>query len=166
MYVGALLPVGGAYKLVQGGRLMKLSEIKVEEVLSGKIWTLKGEGGAAGGEIEEALGFSADDMGLVSAIVKFADGSDHPALVVKSFPKGGDDVDIYIFSGKFGWLNIHTPGFMRAMGKYSHDIFPFDYFVSMPWKGGAQPEPDKTSSQPGRFKEAVERIKSQVMAAN
>jgi len=69
-------------------------------------------------------------------VVRIADGSEHLGLVVKSFPQGGDDVDIYMKTN-FGWLNIHANGFMRALGKYSHEIFPFDYFLSSPWRAGS-----------------------------
>jgi hypothetical protein len=139
---------------------MKLKEVKVEDVLAGKCWIMGSDGEADGNPtIRETIGFSKDDMGLVSAIVKFADGSEHPSLVVKSFPQGGDDIDIFIHTPKFGWMNIHSNGFMRAVGKYSHDIFPFDYFVANPWKGGKNPEPDMASPHKQIFRETAIRIK-------
>ncbi len=138
---------------------MKLSDIKVEEVLAGDCWVLEaaaeGDGNPA---VRKADEFSATDVALMSAIVRLADGTDVPSLVVKSFVQGGDDIDIYIHS-KFGWMNIHTPGFMRAIGKYSHDIFPFDYFLARPWKGGRQPQPDGASPHAKIFRETAVRIR-------
>ena len=138
---------------------MKLSEIKREDVLEGKTWLLlPGQDGVADPEVRESIGFTSEDIGLFSAAVRIADGSEHVGLVVKSFPAGGDDIDIYLHTA-FGWLNIHAPGFMRALGKYSHEIFPFDYFLSNPWKGGKQPEPDKASSHPKIFRDTAVRIR-------
>lgn len=137
---------------------MRLNDIKVEDVLAGKCWLVQGEIDG-NPEVKEALGFASDDVGLFAAVVKIADGSEHPGLVVKSFPQGGDDIDIYLWT-KFGWLNIHAPGFMRAMGKYSHDIFPFDYFLANPWKGGRNPEPDNESPHKKIFRDTAIRIKA------
>jgi hypothetical protein len=139
---------------------MKLNEIKAEDVLAGKCWLVAapGEEGTYP-EVKETIGFTSEDTGLFSAAVKLADGSEHLGLVVKSFPAGGDDVDIYMLTN-FGWLNIHAQGFMRALGKYSHEIFPFDYFLANPWKGGKSPEPDKASSHPKIFRDTAVRIKT------
>lgn len=138
---------------------MKLNEITGEAVLAGKLWIIQpGQEGESNPEVKETIGFTGEDMGLVSAVVRIADGSEHLGLVVKSFPAGGDDVDIYIKTN-FGWLNIHANGFMRALGKYSHEIFPFDYFLSNPWKGGKTPEPDKASSHPKIFRDTAVRIR-------
>lgn len=138
---------------------MRLSEIKAEDVLAGKCWLMDASGeNESDPKVSDAIGFAGEDVGLFSAVVKIADGSDHLGLVVKSFPQGGDDVDIYILT-KFGWMNIHMDGFMRAMGKYSHDLFPFDYFLSNPWKGGRQPEPDKESDHAKIFRDTAVRIR-------
>ena len=138
---------------------MKLSEIPTEDVLAGKSWVFKSGGdGDADPEVSEAVGFTKEDIGLFSAVVKIADNSEHLGLVVKSFPAGGDDVDIFIHT-QFGWLNIHAPGFMRSLGKYSHEIFPFDYFLAKPWKGGNQPQPDQTSSHTKIFRDTAVRIR-------
>ena len=138
---------------------MKLSDITAEDVLAGKLWIIdSGQDGNANPTVKESVGFAGDDIGLISAVVRIADGSEHLGLVVKSFPQGGDDVDIYIKTN-FGWLNIHANGFMCALGKYSHEIFPFDYFLSNPWKGGRQPEPDRSSSHPKIFRDTAVRIK-------
>ena len=142
---------------------MKLMEITVEQVLAGQCWLIdKDKVSDPNPPVVETLGFSADDIGLISAIVKFADKSEHPALVVKSFPAGGDDIDLFIHTGKFGWMNIHSDGFMRAIGKYSHDIFPFDYFVANPWRGGRNPEPDTSSPHSKIFRETAIRIKKRL----
>jgi hypothetical protein len=138
---------------------MKLSEISAQDVLAGKSWIVKpGVEVDTNAEIQDAIGFTSEDTGLLAAVVKLADGSEHAGLVVKSFPQGGDDVDIYMLTN-FGWLNIHAQGFMRALGKYSHEIFPFDYFLANPWKGGKTPEPDKASSHPKIFKDTAVRVK-------
>jgi hypothetical protein len=142
---------------------MKLSEIRVEDVLGAKNWLIQG-GEDVQQEISETIGFTASDVALLSAVVRFADGTEHPALVVKSFLHGGDETAIYIHT-RIGWLNLQTPGFMRAAGKYSHDLFPFDYWVASPWKGGRQPEPDRTSPHPQKFREAVQRLRSQFDSA-
>ena len=138
---------------------MKLNEIKREDVLAGKCWLLlPGQDGESNPDVRESIGVTSEDTGLCSAVVKIADGSEHCGLVVKSFPAGGDDIDIYILTN-FGWLGIHAAGFMRALGKYSHEIFPFDYFLANPWKGGKQPEPDKASGHGKTFRETAVRIR-------
>ena len=137
---------------------MKLSDIKPEDVLAGKCWLLEPGGEESNPNVRETIGYASEDVGLFAAVVKIADGSEHVGLVVKSFPQGGDDIDIFIHT-KFGWMNIHSPGFMRALGKYSHDMFPFDYFLATPWKGGKQPEPDKASPHNKIFRETAVRIK-------
>jgi hypothetical protein len=138
---------------------MKLSDIKPEDVLAGKCWLVEPGGEDSNPTVKEAIGFAADDIGLFSAVVKIADGTEHLGLVVKSFPQGGDDIDIYMKTN-FGWMNIHSNGFMRALGKYSHDLFPFDYFLASPWKGGRQPEPDKASPHSKIFRDTAVRIKA------
>jgi hypothetical protein len=138
---------------------MNLNDIENNDVLNGKVWVIKtGSEGESNPEIREAISFLNEDIGLFSAVVKIADGSEHLGVVVKSFPQGGDDIDIYIKTN-FGWLNTHAAGFMRALGKYSHEIFPFDYFLASPWKGGKTPEPDKTSSHPKIFRDTAVRIR-------
>lgn len=136
---------------------MKITDLKAEDIFAGTNWILKETTGNP--EIFEAIGFTAEDIGLFSAIVRLADMSEHPALVVRSFPQGGEDVDVYVLT-KFGWLSPQAPGFMRAIGKYSHEIFPFDWFLAEPWKGGKQPLMDKASPHVRIFKDAVARLKS------
>lgn len=137
---------------------MKLSDITVEEVLEGKSWVMLSTEDSDP-EVREAVGFTNEDLGLFSAVVKIADGTEHLGLVVKSFPQDGDDVDIYIYT-RFGWMNIHTDGFLRAIGKYSHDLFPFDYHLANPWKGGgALPEPEQESDHQKVFRDTAIRIR-------
>ena len=139
---------------------MRLGDISAEDVLAGKNWLLQPAGEEdANPVVKETPGFTVQDAGLFSALVKIADGSVHPALVVKSFPQGGDDIDVYIRTSH-GWLNIHAPGFMRALGKYSHELFPFDYFLATPWKGGQNPRPDPGSPHVKAFREAAGQLKS------
>ena len=70
---------------------MKLNEITGEAVLAGKLWIIQpGQEGESNPEVKETIGFTGEDMGLVSAVVRIADGSEHLGLVVKSFPAGGD----------------------------------------------------------------------------
>jgi len=137
---------------------MKLSDITREDVLAGKCWLVEQGSEDGNPTVKDAIGFASEDVGLFSAVVKIADGTEHLGLVVKSFPQGGDDIDIFILT-KFGWMNIHSPGFMRALGKYSHDLFPFDYFLANPWKGGRQPEPDKASPHSKIFRDTAVRIR-------
>ena len=140
---------------------MRLSEIRPEDVLAGKSWIMDASGDNESDPlVTEAMGFTSEDVGLFSAVVKIADGSEHLSLVVKSFPQGGDDIDIYIHT-KFGWMNIHADGFMRAMGKYSHDLFPFDYYLANPWAPGQgnAPAPELSSPHPRVFQDGVTRIR-------
>ena len=141
---------------------MKLREISVESVLSGKNWTLDPEGdGIENRPVMEADQFQSTDQGLFSALVQFADKSIHPGLVVKAFAQGGDELDLYVHT-KFGWMNLQEQGFMRAAGKYSHELFPFDYFVANPWKGGLSPEPDTDSPH----RKAFQKLTAQVDATS
>jgi hypothetical protein len=138
---------------------MKLSQVTREDVLEGKVWVLEpGTEALTDPDIRPTDIFTQADTGLISAVVKIHDGSEHLGLVVKSFPQGGDDVDIFILT-RYGWLNIHAPGFMRALGKYSHEIFPFDYFLASPWKGGKAPEVDRNSAHPKIFRDTAVRIR-------
>ena len=47
-----------------------------------------------------------------------------------------------------------------------HEIFPFDYFLSNPWKGGKMPEPDKGSSHPKIFRDTAARFLEAEMLPN
>jgi hypothetical protein len=138
---------------------MKLTDIKPEDVLDGKLWLIEpGTESSGNPSLRPTDVFNPDDFGLFSAVVRIHDGSEHLALVVKSFAQNGDDLDLFIHT-KAGWLNIHANGFMRALGKYSHEIFPFDYFLASPWKGGKAPEPDRNSTHPKVFRDTAVRIR-------
>ncbi len=137
---------------------MRLSDIRVEEVLAGKNWRMdSGEGAEA--LISETVEFGPEDAGLFSAAVKFGDGSVHPGLVAKSFVRGGDETDLFVHT-KFGWLNLQAGGFMRAVGKYSHELFPFEYYLASPWKAGKRPTEDRESPHRKLFHELVRGVKS------
>ncbi len=116
---------------------MRLTEIPLSEVFEGRNWvvlynetddrnnpelTLAGEFGKS------------TPYGLFSAMARFADGSEHPSLAVKAILQGCEHTDTFVYT-RMGWLNILADGFMRASSKYSHDVFPFDVFLAMPWKG-------------------------------
>ena len=56
---------------------MKLTEITSEDVLAGKLWILDaGQEGEANPTVKETIGFTGEDMGLISAVVRIADGSE------------------------------------------------------------------------------------------
>lgn len=133
---------------------MRLADIKYEDIVAGKNWVVELAEDSTNPLAREAFEFGPNDSGLFSSAVKFGDGSVHPGLVVKSFERGGDDVDLFVFT-KFGWLNLHANGFMRAVGKYSHEIFPFEYYLANPWKGGAKPAPESDSPHRQMFAELV-----------
>lgn len=136
---------------------MRLSDIRVEEVLAGKNWRVEsGEG--EGALVSESVEFGPEDAALFSAAVKFGDGSIHPGLVAKSFARGGDETDLYVHT-KFGWLNLQARGFMRAVGKYSHEIFPFEYYLASPWKAGKRPTEDRESPHRKLFRELVPAVR-------
>lgn len=139
---------------------MNLKDIPADEVLQGKNWVLSSSGGHEGNPaVQEAIGFTPQDTGVCAAVCKFADGSEHPALVVRSFSHDGEDTAIWVHT-KFGWMEPQTPGFTRAVGKYTHEIYEFSWFLADPWKSGAQPAPDRASDHPKLFKAAVARIRA------
>lgn len=138
---------------------MRLGEIRVEDVLSAKNWIVDAAEGqdALQSPVTETMEFDPSNTGLFSAVVKFGDGSLHPGLVVKSFARGGDEVDLFVHT-KFGWMNLQTGGFMRAVGKYSHEIFPFEYYVGSPWKAGRRPTADPDSPHRKIFSDLISRL--------
>ena len=76
---------------------MKLNEIKAEAVLAGKLWVIEpGSESSGNPTIRPSEIFTQEDFGLFSAVLRIHDGSEHLALVMKSFPQGGDDMDIFI----------------------------------------------------------------------
>ena len=136
---------------------MNLKDITPEDVLAGGNWIVVKGDHHENPEVEETMGFEAKDVGLFSAVAKFADESEHPALVIRSFPEEGEDIEIFV-STKIGWLNLQVDGFHRAMGKYHNEVFPFDYFLGNPWQAGSPPAPDFNSPHPKIFQDAVSRI--------
>jgi hypothetical protein len=139
---------------------MKLSEITLQDVLLGKNWILStSEETNANSLVTDTESFSATDVGLFSSIVQFGDKSVHAGLVVKSFKQGGDELDLFVQT-KFGWLNIQEDGFMRGSGKYSHEIFPFDYFIAIPWIMGNPPTQEIDSPHGKVFQELAEQLKT------
>jgi hypothetical protein len=112
---------------------MRLTEIPLSEVFQARNWvlTFNSEADVSNPLVSEAHEFGPQDMGLFSAVCKFADGSEHPALVWKDFANAGEGVKTYVFT-RVGWLDIMADGFFRAVGKYRHDIFPFDVFIASP----------------------------------
>jgi len=138
---------------------MRLTDIRVKDVLEGKNWVIDLEAGQEplNTPVMEALEFRPQDLGLFSAVVKFGDGSLHAGLILKSFARGGDETDLYVHT-KFGWLNVQTGGFMRAVGKYSHEVFPFEYYVGSPWKAGDRPSADLNSPHRKIFSDLVGQL--------
>jgi len=63
---------------------MKLTDIPLTDMHAGKSWFVSfPEGGDPNNpEVQEEDNFAEGDLGLFSAILKFADGSNHPALVL------------------------------------------------------------------------------------
>ena len=137
---------------------MIMNDIKPEDVIDGKYWIVQGaESISATSVINEAVGFTASDVGILSAVIRLADKSEHLALVLQSFVHDGDETDLFIYSDH-GWMDIQTEGIHRALGKYNHEMFPFDYYAATKWTGGKQPVPDKTSDQPATFRETVSKM--------
>ena len=55
---------------------------------------------------------------------------------------------------------IQEDGFMRACGKYSHEVFPFDYFIANSWVMGNPPTKEKASPHGKVFQELAEQLKT------
>lgn len=139
---------------------MKLKDIPVDDVLAGGNWILLSGDPHLNPEVRETIGYNPKDVGLFSAVAKFADGSDHPALVVRSFAHDGEDMEIFVHTAKLGWLNLQEDGFHRAIGKYHNEVFPFDYFLANPWDGvGKAPSPELNSPHPRVFRETAVRMR-------
>ena len=137
---------------------MNLKDITPNDVLAGGNWVVTAGDHHENPEIRETMGYEAKDVGLFSAVAKFADESEHPALVIRSFAEDGEDLEIFV-STKIGWLNLQVDGFHRAMGKYHNEVFPFDYFLGNPWQMGKPPGPEFNSTHPKIFQDAVSRIR-------
>ena len=140
--------------------VMLLKDIKPQDVIDGKCWLLDaGEELSEESKINEAVGFTNGDVGLLSAVIKLADYSEHLALVVQSFLDDGDETDLFIHT-KNGWMDIQTDGIHRSLGKYNHEMFPFDYFLATQWLGGKAPAPDKASDHTRTFRDPARDVRS------
>ena len=86
---------------------MNLKDIKRDDVLAGGNWLLGSGDDPDNPSVRETIGFDADQTGLFSAVVKFADDSVHASIVVRSFPHDGEDLEVsdpiyvlnFLFSG-------------------------------------------------------------------
>lgn len=119
---------------------MRLREISVSDVFAGKNWRIRyaTREDVPNPPVEESIDFQKGDAGVFSAVAKLADGSEHPTLAVKIFDEGGHhQIQTFIYT-KLGWVDAMSEGFYRALGKYAHDIFPFDVFIGNPWEGDAE----------------------------
>ena len=70
------------------------------DVHAGKNWkALFVEGGDPNNpQMEETSEFSATDVGIFSGVLKFADGSRHPALILKTFEHDGGTVGSFVYN--------------------------------------------------------------------
>ena len=139
---------------------MRLSDIAVSKVLEGANWKLL-QRNSENPLVGASEIFDAKDVGLFAAIIKMNDGSEHPALVAKDFSDGGIHTDTWVFT-KGGWINLFADGFMRVIGRYHHDIFPFEIFIGQPWKGDlelAEQGADRIDEHRRVFREAAGRLR-------
>ncbi|HKS16475.1 MAG TPA: hypothetical protein VJU16_04130 [Planctomycetota bacterium] len=113
---------------------IKLKDIPVQAVFDGKNWVVQ-QTETQDPEnplVDEATDFGPTDLGLFSAIARFSDGTQHPAVVLKSFQLDGEQIDTYVYT-RMGWINLMAAGVMRALSKYAGDIFPMDVYLANPW---------------------------------
>ncbi|MBI2932525.1 MAG: hypothetical protein HYY16_12810 [Planctomycetes bacterium] len=140
---------------------MRLTDVPLAELFAGKNWVVRYRQGEDRNnpEVAEVAGeFGRNDYGLFSSMARFADGSEHPALAVKAMAYGGEHTDTFIYT-RMGWLNILAEGFTRAIGKYAHDVFPFDVFVAEPWKGDREIGTNADLHRQA-FRNSLDRLKS------
>jgi len=142
---------------------MRLRDIDVGRVLGGANWLARFPEGEERDNpvVKETERFGPQDQGLFSAVMKMNDGSEHPTLALKSFEEGGLHTDTFVHT-KAGWLNIFEEGFMRAVGKYHHDIFPYEIYIGKPWKEDrelAEQGPQASAENRRRFNESVVRLR-------
>lgn len=137
---------------------MKLTEIPLTDMYAGKSWFVSfPEGGDPNNpEVQEEDHFAEGDLGLFSGILKFADGSNHPAVVLKTFEHAGAQIAIFIYT-RMGWMNLESPGIMRVLGKYSHDMFPYDVYLANP--ADADQEIADKDAHRRYFNESIEALK-------
>ena len=112
----------------------KLKDIPVHAVFEGKNWVILATEtqDPENPLVDEATTFKNTDVGLFSALARFADGTQHPAIVSKAFQMDGEQIDTFVYT-RMGWVNLMSPGVMRALSKYSGDIFPMDVYLANPW---------------------------------
>src|SRR5258706_12506522 len=111
---------------------MRLKEIPLNDIFAGKNWLVQyaSKEDVPNPQVIEASDFKTGDTALFSGLVKLADGSEHPTLAVKIFDDGGHhQLQTFVYT-KLGWIDAMSEGFYRAVGKYAHDIFPFDVYVA------------------------------------
>jgi hypothetical protein len=139
---------------------MRLTEIPLSDVFAGKNWIVhyKDDEDRNNPQLTEASDFGKDEYGLFAGMARFADGSEHPALAVKSLQQGGEHTDTFVYT-RMGWLNILADGFMRAAGKYSHDVFPFDVFIATPWRGDKEIG-SRAAEHQATFTNSLDKLKS------
>jgi len=113
---------------------IKLKDLSVQTVFEGKNWVVvpSESQDPENPLVEEATTFTGTDIGLFSAVARFADGTQHPAVVTKAFQMDGEQIDTYVYT-RMGWVNLMSPGVMRALSKYAGDIFPMDVYLANPW---------------------------------
>jgi hypothetical protein len=139
---------------------IRLRDISVQSVLEGKNWLIVPSEvqDPENPLVEESTIFSKTDNGVFSAVARFADGTQHPSLVSKSFQLDGEQTDTYVYT-RMGWVNLMAQGVMRAVSKYSSDIFPLDVYLANPW--GEDPEVgDKAAEHRQVFREALPGLKA------
>jgi hypothetical protein len=139
---------------------IKLKDISVQSVFEGKNWRVvpSETQDPENPLVEEASTFTKTDTGLFSAIARFADGTQHPAVVTKSFQMDGEQIDTFVYT-RMGWINLMANGVMRALSKYSGDIFPMDVYLA-----NASPDDveigDKKAEHAQVFREALPALKA------
>jgi len=113
---------------------IKLKDISVQSVFEGKNWVVRQTESQDPENplVEESTTFGNTDLGLFSALARFSDGTQHPAVVLKSFQLDGEQIDTYVYT-RMGWINLMAAGVMRALSKYAGDIFPMDVYLANPW---------------------------------
>lgn len=113
---------------------IKLKDLPVSAVFEGKNWVVQQTESQDPENplVEEATSFGPTDLGLFSGVARFCDGTQHPAVVLKSFQLDGEQIDTYVYT-RMGWINLMAVGVMRALSKYAGDIFPMDVFLANPW---------------------------------
>src|SRR5437899_379246 len=119
---------------------MRLKEIPLADIFAGKNWLIQyaSKEDVANPPVVEAADFKAGDTALFSAVAKLADGSEHPTLSLKIFDEHGHHpLQTFVYT-KLGLVDAMSEGFFRAVGKYAHDVFPFDVYLAKPWSGDTE----------------------------